>query len=311
VNDRPLKNLAHSVHQRLLNRARESTRTFNELLQYYAMERFLYRLCQSPHGSNFILKGALTLAVWEAPVTRPTRDIDLLAYMNNDLDSVRRVFREVCREDVEPDGLCFDPETVEAERITEHADYSGVRVAFRGYLGDAEIPMQVDIGFGDKVVGPQETAEYPTLLDMPEPRLRVYSRESTIAEKLEAMVKLGEINSRMRDFYDIWLLSRQFAFEGSTLTDAVRQTFRTRGTTLPEKPLALRDAFAARNDKQKQWRAFLRKSAIEDAPDEFSDVIVRLREFLGPVVEAVSSGADSSRRWHPSGGWQETGGPAP
>lgn len=202
-------NLPASVHQRLLNRAKRDYRPFNELLQYYAMERFLYRLAQSPHANRFILKGALMMRAWRSPESRPTMDIDLLEKTNNEEVSILAQIRDVLDVEVVPDGMTFNPASIYAERITEDADYEGIRIRFLGALGSARVNLQIDIGFGDVVFPGPETIELPTMLDFPGPRLWCYSRESTIAEKFEAMVKLGELNSRMKDFYDIWSLSRQ------------------------------------------------------------------------------------------------------
>lgn len=304
MTERPLRNVAHSVHQRLLNKAREMGRPFNELLQYYAMERFLYRLSRSPHVDRFVLKGALMFAMWRAPVTRPTRDIDLLGHIANAPDVVGKVIREVCAQEVEPDGLEFDASTVEASAITEEADYGGVRVRFQGRLGRAFVHMQVDVGFGDVVSSESGGAEYPTILDSPAPRLRCYSRESTIAEKLHVMVKRGELNSRMRDFYDIWLLSRQFEFRGDELAEAVRRTFSTRDTEVPPRPVAFTDAFASDETRGTLWRAFLRKSRIDDAPDELAGVVAVLVHFLGPLLAALCEGKAFSRIWRPPGPWE-------
>ena len=193
------KNIAASVHQRLLNKARESDRPFNELLQYYAIERFLYRLAMSSHADRYILKGALMLTVWKSPVSRPTMDIDLLGKTGNSIEAIVSMVQEVCRLKVISDGIVFDPKSVRGERITEDADYEGVRVRFQGSLATAQVTIQLDIGFGDVVIPPAELTIYPTILDFPAPQMLAYSKESAIAEKFEAMVKLGVMNSRMKD----------------------------------------------------------------------------------------------------------------
>jgi predicted nucleotidyltransferase component of viral defense system len=228
VTARKTKDLAASVHQRLLNRARAVGRPFAELLQHYAMERFLYRLSKSPHAPSFVLKGALALTMWGIPRSRTTKDIDFLGQADNSVDSVVITVQGVCLERVEPDGMAFDASTVEGERIIEGADYEGVRVRFGGSLGSARVTMQLDIAFGDAVVPAPQLVAYPTILDFPPPRLKVYSRESTISEKLEAMVRLGLLNSRMKDFFDIWLLSARFSFDGATLSYAIQRTFEAR-----------------------------------------------------------------------------------
>ena len=211
------RNVPASVRQRLLNRARSDRRPFNELLQYFAMERFLYRLSQSAHADRFVLKGALMLQVWRSPDIRPTMDIDLLGRTSNAEDDLMAQLRDILAVDVEPDGLAFDADSIRTERITEGANYEGIRIRFPGTLATARIHMQIDAGFGDVVYPAPEAADLPTMLDFPAPRLLCYSRESVIAEKLEATVKLGMLNSRMKDFYDIWLLSRQFDFNGPDL----------------------------------------------------------------------------------------------
>ncbi|MEN8133802.1 MAG: nucleotidyl transferase AbiEii/AbiGii toxin family protein [Pseudomonadota bacterium] len=258
-------NVAASVRQRLLNKARETGRPFNELLQYFAMERFLYRLSKSVYADRFVLKGALMFTVWQAPVTRPTMDIDLLGITDNSVDAIVAIAREICMHEVENDGLVFEPDSVGGVRIVEDADYGGVRVRFRGTLETARVSMQLDIGFGDVVVPKPELADYPTILNLPVPRLRGYSRESAVAEKFEAMVKLGVLNSRVKDFFDIWLLSRQFDFAGDTLALAIERTFTTRGTTIPGDPVALTEDFAKETSRQTQWQGFrfVRKNRLQ------------------------------------------------
>jgi predicted nucleotidyltransferase component of viral defense system len=297
--------MAASVRQRLLNMARETGRPFNEVLQYFAMERFLYRLSRSPYADRFVLKGALLLTVWEAPLTRPTLDIDLLGRIDNRIDTIVRVTGEICRQEVEPDGVAFDIATIEAERIAEDADYEGIRVRFRGSLGTARIVMQLDIGFGDIVIPSPEPTNYPTLLDFPSPYLRGYSRESTIAEKFEAMVKLGILNSRMKDFFDLWLMSRQFDFNGATLAKAISKTFSTRGTKIPAKPLALTDTFAKEGTKAAQWRGFLRKNRLSGAPKDLAEVIMSIGAFLKPISERLAAGHAFKSIWKAPGPWSE------
>ena len=220
-----LKNVAASVHQRLLNLARQSGRPFNELAQYYALERWLYRLAQSDYRNQFVLKGALMLLVWKMPVTRPTRDIDLLGRVSNDLASVREVIAAICQVPTEADGMFFDSKTVATQRITEDADYEGVRATFRASLGNTRLPMQIDIGFSDIITPAPAAIVYPAILGHPSPELQAYNRETVIAEKFEAMVKLGELNSRMKDFFDIWVLARTGEFRGTELRTPLNRRF--------------------------------------------------------------------------------------
>ena len=302
---RPPKNIAASVRQRLLMKARETRRPFSELLQYFAMERFLYRLSKSRYADNFVLKGALMLTVWKAPLTRPTIDIDLLGRIENSIEIIVEVTREICRQGVEPDGIDFDIATVEAERIAEDANYEGIRVRFRGSLDTARFIIQLDIGFGDIVIPSPEPTNYPTLLDLPAPQLRGYSRESTIAEKFEAMVKLGILNSRMKDFYDIWLILRHFNFEGPTLAEAILKTFSTRGTDVQSEPIALTNTFAEDPAKAAQWRGFIRKNRLENVPQNLLEVVTAIAAFLTPIVEELAAGRVFKATWKAPGPWSQ------
>jgi predicted nucleotidyltransferase component of viral defense system len=282
---KPLKNVPASVRQRLLNRSRSEKRPFNELLQYYAMERFLYRLSQSEHREKFILKGALMLRAWRSPEFRPTKDIDMLGITSNDESRIVQQIRDIMALDVEPDGLSFDGDSMESEQITEDAEYKGVRVTFLCYLGSAKINMQIDVGFGDVVHPCPEDSNLPTMLDYPQPRLRGYTRDSVVAEKFETMVKRGDLNSRMKDFYDIWLLSRQFEFDTGRLADAIRLTFQKRGTEIPGGLDAFDRGFA--DAKQVQWVSFRRRLGQDHVPKSFHEIVSVVREFLTPVVASI------------------------
>lgn len=303
---RPLNNIAASVHQRLLNKARETGHPFNELLQYFAMERYLYRLCKSLHSGKFILKGALLLNTWHKTFSRPTKDIDFLGRCNNSIDSIISLTREICIQEVEPDGVVFDPHSVEAEHITEEANYEGLRVRFQANLGTARIAMQLDIGFGDEIVPETKPAVYPIILDFPAPKLRGYSKESTIAEKFEAMVKLGTLNSRMKDFFDIWLLSRQFNFEGKMLSTAIMKTFNNRGTEIPSQPIALVSSFAEIPGKKAQWWGFIRNNRLKNVPEDIKEVITSIAGFLGPIVNVLAKGRSFGKNWKALGPWSDS-----
>ena len=297
-----VKNVPASVRQRLLDRARTDRRPFNELLQYYAIERFLYRFSLSAHLNRFVLKGALMLRVWDTPEIRPTMDIDMLGITSHKESEIIKQVRDILAVDVEPDGLFFDPDSIKSEQITEDADYEGIRIRFHGSLEKAIIHMQIDIGFGDAVHPGPEIHELPTLLDFPAPRLNCYSRESSIAEKFEAMVKLGVLNSRMKDFYDIWLLSRLFDFDGVILTEAIRRTFERRGTQLPSEIDAFSDSFI--DSKQGQWTAFWKRLNQEHVPKKLQDVVMGTKEFLSPAIFYFSSEKSSPGKWKASGPWK-------
>jgi predicted nucleotidyltransferase component of viral defense system len=304
VTQRTLKNVSASVHQRLLNKARESGRPFNEVLQYYAMERFLYRLSRTPHAEKFVLKGALMFAAWRAPVSRPTKDIDLLGRMKNGPATVGRAVRDACGWKVEPDGMAFDADGVETARIAEEAEYEGVRVRFPGNLGNARVSMQIDVGFGDIVTPAARAFEYPAMLDFPAPRLRGYNRESSVAEKFHVMVRRELLNSRMKDFYDVWLLSRQFDFDGPALAAAVRKTFANRDSAVPAAPVAFSEAFGRDPAKATQWKAFVRKSRLDNAPASFAVAVSGVASFLGPMAEALAQGRPYEGAWKAGGPWK-------
>ncbi|MBK5093217.1 MAG: nucleotidyl transferase AbiEii/AbiGii toxin family protein [Actinobacteria bacterium] len=299
MSNREVKDLSASVHRRLLNKAREENRPFNELLQYYAMERFLYRLSKSPYSEKFVLKGALMLVVWNAPPSRPTSDIDLLGIIENDVDAIATIAREICAQEVESDGITFDANSVSGETIAEVDEYQGVRVRIRGNLGPALLNIQLDVGFGDSVIPSPVLLTYPVLLDMPKPTLRGYSRESMIAEKLQSIARFGMLNSRMKDFFDIWLLSRQYGFDGKTLRKAIGKTFNNRGTDASPELIVLIDDFSRAEMKSSQWQAFCRMNRLESVPLNLEEVAQSIAEFISPLL----SGESFEGAWTPPGPW--------
>ena len=300
----PIKDLPTSVWQRLLNNSRATERPFQEVLQYFVMERFLYRLSRSPCASRFILKGALMFSVWGAPRSRPTKDIDLLARMDNSPDAVISVVCEICNQPVEPDGLVFNTESVACVATQEDAEYEGLRVTFLATIQNARLTMRLDMGFGDVVTPAATLAEYPTILDFPAPFLLGYNRETAVAEKFEAMVKYGHWNSRLKDFYDIWLLSREYEFDGPTLAKSVSRTFAHRKTNVDPHPLALTVSFANDPEKQAQWKGFLRKSRLKNAPEELPKVIDDLVGFLLPIAANAKAPDSFKLAWAPAGPWR-------
>ena len=305
MNTENLKNVSASVHQRLLNKARKSSRPFNELLQHYAIERFLYRLSMTPYAEKFFLKGALMFSLWRGKWTRPTMDIDLLGKIDNSLETIVAAIKEACAVEVEADGMFFDQETVNAERIVEDALYEGVRVGIQGLLGNARINLQVDIGFGDEIVPEPCNILYPALLNFPSPALKSYTMESTIAEKFQAMAKLGVLNSRMKDFYDIWMLSRSFDFSGKILSRAIFQTFSNRNTPIHNEPAIFNSSFVQDKSKSQQWQGFIRKAKLVNAPGTFEEVVEGVRVFLGPVTAALARGQPFHSIWYAPGPWRD------
>jgi len=298
-------NIRHSIHDRLRNKAKETNRPFAEILQYYGMERFLYRFSCSKYKDKFTLKGALLFTAWQIPERRTTLDIDFLAHYNNQVPSIEAVIKEVCDIPVEPDGLVFDSKTVHGRKIKEDADYEGVRVKFIGFLERSQIPMQIDIGFGDIVYPKVKIIDYPVILDFQKPHLRGYPQESVISEKFEAMITLGLLNSRMKDFYDIWLLMHQFDFKGINLSGALKKTFTHRKTELPErKPLFAEQIYNEASDRQTLWKMFLKKANIKHAPDKLSIITIEIEDFLVEPLTSLHKGIQFNKRWKAHGPWK-------
>lgn len=298
------QNLAASVQQRLLNLSRERQEAFDLALTRYALERFLYRLSCSEYREQFLLKGAMLFAVWGDAPHRPTRDLDFLGFDSGDIPKLEALFREICSQPVEPDGLEFLPRTVAGSEIREDQEYQGVRLRFEARLAAAVISMQVDVGFGDAVVPKPGIVEYPTLLDFPAPTVRIYPIYSVVSEKYQAMVWLGMANSRMKDYYDIWVLAKKFRFDGQTLAHAIQATFERRKTPIPESPpLALTDTFCNDAAKQKQWQAFMRKNRLmEDAP-ALPEIAWLVASFLLPPTQALSENMVFRATWPAGGQW--------
>jgi predicted nucleotidyltransferase component of viral defense system len=274
------RDVGASVRARLLNLAKQKGQALDLLLTRYAIERLLYRLSRSPYRDRFALKGAMLITTWFDDPHRPTRDLDLLGYGDPTPEHMLATFRQICAIPLE-DGMAFDIEGLRVDLIREELDYGGLRLRTTAQLSGARIAIVIDIGFGDAIEPGLQEIELPVLLDLPQPRLRAYARETVIAEKFQAMVALGLANSRMKDFYDIWTLSRTYEFDQNRLARAIAATFKRRGTALPtETPQALSAAFAGDAAKQQQWQAFVRDLGT-DAPS-LSGVVSALAEFLLP-----------------------------
>jgi predicted nucleotidyltransferase component of viral defense system len=301
-------NLAASVRQRLLNLARERGEDFNFLLTAYGLERLMYRLGQSRHRRDFVLKGAMLFRAWLGATYRPTRDLDLLGRGEAAIPRLERLFEEIWQTPVPADGLELEPGSVRGEEIRESQEYGGVRIRMTARLGTARIPLQVDVGFGDAVTPAATEITFPALLGAPAPVLYAYPPETVIAEKLQAMVLLGVANTRMKDFYDVWVIARRFSFEGPQLARAVAATFRRRGTPLPDGvPVALTAEFSEDGVRRQQWKAFLARIGQEQGAPGLSEVVDALSRFLGPPLDALGTGTDFPLRWPAGGPWAEPG----
>lgn len=275
-------NRAASIRARLKNRADAEKQDFDLVLTRFGLERLLYRLSVSRHAPSYLLKGALLFALWYDAPLRPTRDADLLGFGPDDVESARAVFREICAIEAD-DGIVFDAGSVRAERIRKEAGYGGVRVVLRATLEGARISLQVDIGFGDVVTPAPEAIAYPVLLDdLPAPGLKAYPKATVVAEKFQALCALGMANTRMKDYFDLWVLLRANELDDPELARAIRATFVRRRTPMPNGiPAGLSDAFAADAGKRTQWRAFVGRNKLETA--ELEVVVRALREAFRRV----------------------------
>ncbi len=304
MNDRRGKNTAASVRDRLLTLAREQGEDFQLTLTHYALERLLYRLSKSGYRDRFILKGAILFMLWSDQPHRPTRDVDFLGLGDSNEAGMQAIFRELCDVSVEDDGLTLMADSVQIELIRDEAEYGGMRVRLFGNLAGARIPIQADIGFGDAVTPEPREIEYPTLLGNPAPILKVYPRETVVTEKYQALVNLGMANSRMKDFYDLWIIAREFDFDGLTLSEAIRNTFSRRRTPLPDHtPSGLSPEFYEDGQKSTQWNAFVRKGMLAISPPSLTDVCLFLETFLLPPTQALARDQEFRAKWEPGGPW--------
>jgi len=263
----------------------------------------LYRLSISKQRDQFLLKGALLFDLWFDVPHRPTHDADFLGFGSAEIPHIEEIFRDICRIEVE-DGIAFQPDTVKAAEIRKEANYAGIRVTLLGMLDSARCPVQIDIGFGDAVVPGPDEVHYPVILgEMPEPHLHVYPRYTVVAEKLEALTSLGMLNSRMKDYFDLWILAKHSDFDGQILSRAVAATFERRRTAVPNGvPIGLSDEFINDAQKDKQWQAFLRKNPLDPTP--LVTVVADLRDFLMPVLAATAAGGSHDYPWRAGAGWQ-------
>lgn len=297
-------NIGASVRARLLKLAKERGDDFQLLLSRYVNERLLHRLSVSDHSSQFILKGAALFTLWTGRAHRATRDLDLLGFGASTEARLRAVFEEVLRVGVEDDGVVFDAGSMEVGPIREDQDYGGLRVLFRATVATAVVRVQVDVGFGDAITPGPELVEFPGLLGFPAATLRAYPRATAVAEKVEALVKLGLANSRMKDFFDIVVMARMFPFDGAELARAIRSTFERRGTALPNGlPIGLTEEFAVDKMKLTQWTGFVRRAGAAIEMKDLASVVREARDFLVEPLAAAGAGELWGSRWEPPGPW--------
>jgi predicted nucleotidyltransferase component of viral defense system len=301
-----IKNLPASIHGRLNRLAKETNRSFQEVFHYYAMERFLYRLSQSQYCSDFILKGGLAFFGWGIPLRRSTRDIDFQANVDNSVEEMVSIIKNVCsirKED--EDGIVFEEASVTGVTIMEGAEYQGVRIRFKGYLEKAYVWLQIDTSFSNVITPKEVSIEYPTILNMPGFELKSYNPETAIAEKLQAMIFLGSFNDRMKDFYDIYLLSQERDFDGPVFVRAITATFKNRKTEIPlDIPKPLSDDFASQ--KQASWHQFMSGVIIDGIEvKSFNEVIEILRKFILPPIHAAAKRKQFNFEWRAGKTWEK------
>lgn len=302
---KPVTNVSASILARLKNQSERSGRPVAEILQYYAMERFIYRLSKTKYATKFILKGSLLFYVWNIPLRRPTRDIDFRGYVTNDGELLLKIFNEVASVPAPEDGLIFNVHSISIEATQIDADYQGIRVKLVSLLDRTRIPVQIDIGFSDELSSKAEPIEYPSILfDIQTVRMKGYPKEAMVAEKFHAMIHHGDVNSRLKDYYDLWLILRTFEFDDTSLQKAIETTFKKRDTEIPNKrPLSLSADFARAS--QVRWTNFLSKMELDNAQaDDFQSVLKMIWEFLGPPVQSALNQTQSTRKWKPQKGWQ-------
>ena len=302
----PPKDRVASVLAKLGNEARRQGVPVNEVLQFYAIERFLARLARSPHADGVLLKGALLLKTVGLSRARPTMDIDLLRLGNADRSTLISIVQEAALIEDESDAIVFDPGSVVAEDITRDAAYLGTRIRFSGSMRNVRLHLQIDFGVGDAVVPGPRIIEYPAMLGQPSVKLRAVPIESSIAEKFHAMVELDLANSRMKDFHDIWTLSRHLSFDGSTLSRAIAATFERRATALPtETPTCLSAIYFEAPEHLRQWRAFVRRVSQAALAEDFPRVAGEIAVFVMPAASAAVRRVVFASRWEPGGPWKQ------
>jgi len=297
--------IAQSVHTRLVARSKELHIEAQLLLERYALHRFLYRLSKSQYAGRFLLKGAQLMLIWIGESARTTRDADLLGFGDLSDDNLRAILTTLCAATVEPDGMLYLADTIRITPIREETAYGGRRIHIQARLGSARLQLQIDVGIGDAVTPEPVWVELPQLLDLPVARLKAYRPETSIAEKLETIVSLELLNSRLKDYFDIYALSEYEAFDGTVLSQAIRDTFQRRETPIPvELPLGLTKQFINEPGKSMQWQSFLNKVGDSFAPGNLEVIVDALATFLWPILRSITDGSFDNQHWPPGGPWQ-------
>ena len=298
------RNLPASVTARLLNHSRQTGDVYQTILTSYCFERFLYRLGISEVRERFVLKGAMLLRLWSDQPYRATRDLDLLRKGDGSVDAIRNDIQVICKTNVEPDAVEFDPATIRIEPIRAEDEYAGCRITLPAQCSSARLMLQIDLGFGDSVWPAPQVCNYPALLEFPAPTIMAYPREAVVAEKLEAIVVLGDRNSRIKDFFDLQELANHFGFDRETLTESIRRTFERRGTPIPaEEPIGLTLAYWGNPLRAVQVEAFTRRAKLTVSMDPGIEIVRVLGNFLLPILDDLRRGLGREGNWPPGGPW--------
>jgi predicted nucleotidyltransferase component of viral defense system len=298
-----VKNPAFSIRARLLTHAKRHGDDFQRVLTRYAIERLLFRLSQTERGEHYVLKGAMLFVTWPRYVFRPTGDLDLLGQGNSDPTALVEIFTRICQVECVSDGIVFDAAMVRVEPVREADKYQGSRISLAADLAGARIPVQIDVGFGDRVYPEPKRELFPSLVpDVPQANILMYPPETVVAEKFEAMIRFGETNTRIKDYYDVWVTTRIFSFDMADVVEAVGGTLRRRETAIPtEMPIGLTSTFAAVVDERGLWSGFLRRTSPTLTPPSFPDLQSELRSFFRLVIEGLNMSEGARGVWDTGG----------
>lgn len=301
MSDKVITDTAASIRARLLNHARQHGDDYQRILTRFAIERLLFRLSQTAAGEYYVLKGAMLFATWPENAFRPTGDLDLLGSGSPDPDAMAALFADICRIEVPEDGITFNPETLTVDPVRDTDKYQGVRLRLKGELARAIIPVQVDIGFGDRVHPPPNRKDFPGLLpELPPASILMYPPETVVAEKFEGIVRFGAANGRVKDYYDIWVTMYTFEFDLSRLTEAIIGTFRRRETAIPTQlPEGLAKPFAQSVEERGLWNGFLRRTPPNLDPPSFEELLDELQRFFGPIISGLELPEAANGQWDP------------
>lgn len=303
MKDKVIKDPASSIRARLLAHAKTNGDDFQRVLTRYAIERLLFRLSQTEAVERYVLKGAMLFVTWPRHVLRPTGDLDLLGRGDPAPEVLKELFTRICQVELADDGILFDATTLKVEEVREADKYQGARLSLNAGLAGAVITVLIDIGFGDNVYPPPKQETFPSLLSgLPEANILMYPPETVIAEKFEAMIRFGETNGRIKDFYDVWVTTRTFPFDLGSVVEAVGGTLRRRETVMPtDMPVGLTDAFAAIAEERGLWTGFLRRSPPAMEPPPFRQLQDELRSFFRPIIASLSVPEGARGHWDPDG----------